>query len=278
MPTLSQNFFLHLKTTAVIPVRLKTFLPIFIFIILAINLQPFTVQGKDYYRTFEIIAITENGLSLKDNDGNIIIVDKAPGDYKVGYKVRYDSVRNRLKPYRWQDYTIETLTGNVVTLRHKTGDILTVAGNFTRKYQTGDLVRYDSIGDKLQPFDELDQWQQYTVIRSESDRIIIRNKSGREINLTLDNNLYQVSRGLFMPHYKVGEQVRFNRSTNQLRKGEIRTYDWQDYKVNAITTDTLVLRNGTGEELVLKNIWGRDFVVGEPVKYDRLNKLLKKAR
>ena len=87
-------------------------------------------KRKNYYRTFEIISISENGLTLKDNDGNVIEVDKDPRDYKVGYKVRYDSVRKRLRAYRWQDYKVVAISGDNITLKHKTGDTLSVEGNY----------------------------------------------------------------------------------------------------------------------------------------------------
>ena len=75
-------------------------------------------KRKDYYRTFEIINKTENSLTLQDNDGNIIEVDKDPADYKVGYNVRYDSVRKRLRPYRWQDYKVAEITDSTIILEH----------------------------------------------------------------------------------------------------------------------------------------------------------------
>jgi len=81
---------------------------IFVFVVIFIltAFQQGEAARKNYYRTFEIIAITEKGLTLEDSDGNVIEVDKDPGDYKVGYKVRYDSVRKRLRNYSWQDYEV----------------------------------------------------------------------------------------------------------------------------------------------------------------------------
>jgi hypothetical protein len=97
---------------------------IFLFIFIAFHHSE--AKRKNNYRTFEIIDITENGLTLQDNDGNIIEVDKDPGHYKVGYKVRYDSVRKRLRAYRWQDYKVSAISSDNITLQHETGDTLSV--------------------------------------------------------------------------------------------------------------------------------------------------------
>ena len=236
------------------------------------------VQGKDYYRTFEIIGINENGLALKDNDGNVIQVDKDPADYKVGYKVRYDSVRNRLRNYRWQDYEVKAVSGNSITLSHKSGDTITLAGNYEGEYKIGDRVRYDSVGDKLMSYDESGHWQQYTVVEATSDKIILMSNDGQTISLSLDNNIYKVPSGLFIPQYKAGDKVRYNASTEKIRKDEIRTFDWQDYEVKEVTEDKLILINRANEELVLENSYNLKLTKGDQVKYDRLNNLLKKAR
>ena len=94
-----------------------TILVIFLFIFTAFHHSE--AKRKNYYRTFEILGIIENGLTLQDNDGNIIEVDKDPGDYKVGYKVRYDSVRKRLRAYRWQDYKVSAISTDNITLSTK---------------------------------------------------------------------------------------------------------------------------------------------------------------
>ena len=126
-----------------------TIFVIFLFIFAAFHHSE--AKRKNYYRTFEILGITENGLTLQDNDGNIIEVDKDPGDYKVGYKVRYDSVRKRLRAYRWQDYKVSGISSDNITLQHETGDTLSVGGNYVGKYDVGDQVRYHSVDNKLQP-------------------------------------------------------------------------------------------------------------------------------
>jgi hypothetical protein len=245
--------------------------------LLAVCLQS-EAKSDDYYRTFEIIAIGANSLTLEDSDGNVIEVDKDPGDYKVGYKVRYDSVRNRLRPYRWQDYEVTAVADDAITLQHATGDTLSVKGYFKDKYKVGDLVRYDSVGDKLQMADDSGQWRQYTVIAEAPDSITLEDNRGQQVLLRMDNNIYLEPRGLYIGRYKVGDLVRYNATTNKLRKGVIRTYDWQEYEVKEVTGNRLVLINKNKEELVLDNIYGIRLSAGDAVRYDRLNNLLKKTQ
>jgi hypothetical protein len=172
-------------------------------------------KRKNYYRTFEIIQISEKGVTLQDNDGNVIVVNKEPEDYKVGYKVRYDSVRKRLRAYRWQDYQVSTVSGNSITLQHKTGDTLSVEGNYSGKYNVGDNVRFDSVDKKLQAAEDSGQWQQYTVVASTSDNITLQTNDGRQIILQLDNNLFPERRGVYIGKYKVGDLVRYNATANK---------------------------------------------------------------
>ena len=106
-------------------------------------------SNKDYYRTYEIIEITENGLILQDSSGNTIEIDKDPKNYKVGYIVRYDKIRKRLRGNKWQEYTVTAVTRNTVTLQHKTGETLSVDGYYSGKYNVGDQVRYNSARNEL---------------------------------------------------------------------------------------------------------------------------------
>ena len=105
---------------------------------------------QDHYKTYEVVEITENGLTLSDNDGNVIKLNKDPQGYKVGYKVRYDKIRNRLRPYRWQDYRVIAVSDTMITLQHKTGDTITVMGDYQGRYDIGNQVRYDSVANKLE--------------------------------------------------------------------------------------------------------------------------------
>ena len=106
-------------------------------------------EHHDYYKTYEVIKIAKNGLTIRDNHGNVIELNKNPEGYKVGYKVRYDKIRNRLRLYWWQDYQVVAISDTMITLQHKTGDILTVKGNYQGEYNIGDQVSYDSAHNKL---------------------------------------------------------------------------------------------------------------------------------
>ena len=105
--------------------------------------------GDMYFRTYEIVTISDNSLVLVDNDGIQIEVNKDPKDYKVGYKVRYDNVRNILKKERWQDYTVIKISNNSITLKHKNGDILKLESGDLKthinKFKKNDHVSYDSV-------------------------------------------------------------------------------------------------------------------------------------
>ena len=250
-------------------------LSLFLFIGFQIN----DAKCREYYRTFEIIGITANSMTLKDSDGNVITVDKKPEDLKVGYNVRYDSVRKRLHRDRWQDYEVTAISNDAITLHHKSGDVLSVAGNYTREFAVGDQVRYDSVGNKLEPAEKgTGQWKQYTVVAESSDKITLQDRDGQKIILYFNNNLYPEQTGVYLGKYNVGDHVRYNAATNQLRKGIIRTYDWHDYKVKEVTEKQIILINKDKEEVTLKNKYDGEFQAGDPVKYDRLNDMLKKAR
>ena len=119
-----------------------------VFFLLFSSFHLSEAKRKNYYRTFEIIAISGNNLTLQDGDGNVIDIDRDPGDYKVGYKVRYDSVRKRLRAYRWQDYEVVATSGQGITLQHQTGETISLEGNYSNKYDIGDQVRYDSVDRK----------------------------------------------------------------------------------------------------------------------------------
>ena len=260
-------------------IKLKNIV-IILSLLLFIGFSGNDVKSKEYYRTFEIIGISGKTLTLQDSDGNVIQAEKDPGhNYMVGYKVRYDSVRKRLRGYRWQDYEVIAISDDSITLKHKSGDILKVAGNFTRDYKVGEQVRYDSVGKKLQPVDEdAGQWKQYTVVAESSDNITLRATDGSKIIVYVNNNLYLEQRRVYLPRYKVGDLVRYNAATNKLRKGVIRTYDWQDYEVKKVNANQIVLINKDKGELILQNDYGYELQPGDKVKYDRLNDRLKKTR
>ena len=106
-----------------------------------------------FWRTYEVVAISDNSLTLVDSDSIQIEVNKDPQDYTIGYNVRYDDVRDVLKKDRWQDYTVRKVSSSSITLEHKTGDTLTLESGDVKthlgKFKKGDAVRYDSVGKHL---------------------------------------------------------------------------------------------------------------------------------
>jgi hypothetical protein len=139
----------------------KTILMSTILILLLISSLELSF-GDTYYRTYEIAAISANSLTLVDNDGNQIVVNQAPGDYKVGYKVRYDNVRHILKKERWQDYTVLDVSSDSITLVHMNGDKLTLQSGELKThisdFKKGDAVSYDSVGKELKLTAELHKY------------------------------------------------------------------------------------------------------------------------
>ena len=105
--------------------------------------------GSTYWRTYEVAAISDNSLILVNSAGGQIEVFKDPQDYKVGYKVRYDNVRDILKKDHWQDYAVRKVSSSSITLKHKTGDSLTLKSGEVKthfnKFKKGDAVSYDEV-------------------------------------------------------------------------------------------------------------------------------------
>ena len=129
----------------------KTILIAILMLFLFCNLN--SSYGDTYYRTYEIEAMSDKSLILVDNDGIQIEVNKDPMGYKVGDKVRYDNVRNILKKDHWQDYTVQEVSINSITLIHKNGEKLKLEAddlktNFSM-FKQGDYVSYDSVGKHL---------------------------------------------------------------------------------------------------------------------------------
>ena len=109
--------------------------------------------GDTFWRTYEVVAISDNSLTLVDSNGNQIEAFKDPKDYKIGYKVRYDNIRNVLKKDRWQDYIVRKVSSSSITLEHKTGDTFTLKSGELKthlgKFKKGDMVSYDSVDKHL---------------------------------------------------------------------------------------------------------------------------------
>lgn len=232
--------------------------------------------ARDNYKTYEVIKVHGNGLTLKDSIGNVIDVDKNPEGYKVGYRVRYDSTRNRLKKYRWQDYEVIEVSRSSITLRHKTDDEISVNGNFSGKYAIGDMVRYDTVDGGIQPEKKRIQWEQLEVIEATYNKLTLKSVSGEIVNLQA--NEFSGFQGVYFGRYKVGDLVQYDAENNKLKKGGKKTYQWKDYEVVAISDNSITLRNDKGEELVLQGKYKRRYREGDLVKYDALNDIIKKRR
>jgi hypothetical protein len=130
----------------------KQIMKIFLVPMLAILFLLCTIStsfGDSFYRTYEVLAKSDNSLTLVDSEGYGVKVNKDPKDYKVGYKVRYDSVRDILKKNHWQDYTVRKVSSSSITLKHKTGDSLTLKSGEVKthfnKFKKGDAVSYDEV-------------------------------------------------------------------------------------------------------------------------------------
>jgi hypothetical protein len=106
--------------------------------------------GDSFWRTYEVVSISDDSLMLVDEDGNQIEVNNQDNiAVKVGYKVRYDNVRKILKIDRWQDYTVRNVSSSSITLEHKTGHTITLGSGDVKtplgKFKEGDHVSYDSV-------------------------------------------------------------------------------------------------------------------------------------
>ena len=106
--------------------------------------------GDTFWRTYEVVAISGNSLTLVDSDGiQIEVNNKDNLNITVGYKVRYDNVREILKKDRWQDYTVVKVSASSITLRHANGDQLKFKSGDLKthlgKFKKGDKVSYDSV-------------------------------------------------------------------------------------------------------------------------------------
>ena len=129
----------------------RALIPVLVMLFLVFGLG--SSLGDTYWRTYEVVAKSADSLTLVDSDGTQIEVNKDPKDYKVGYKVRYDDVRDVLKKDRWQDYTVRKISSSSITMVHKTGDTLTLKSGEMKtnlgKFKKGDMIRYDSVDKHL---------------------------------------------------------------------------------------------------------------------------------
>ena len=250
---------------------------LFLVVSLCVLLGDQNSFARDNYKTYEVIEISDNSLTLKNSDRNVINVDKDPEGYRAGYKVRYDSTRKRLKHYRWQDYEVIEVSNSSITLRHETDDEILVQGNFYAKHKVGDQVRYDSVSNKIEPAKDRVRWEEYEVIESSYEKLTLKSKSGKitVLNSRHYPGLYQ---GGYLGRYEAGDMVRFDPVKNRIKKSGRKTYQWKDYEVVTSSNNSITLRNAQGEELVLQGKYARRYRVGDLVKYDAINDKIKKRR
>ena len=123
--------------------------------------------GRTFWRTYEVVSISEDGLILKDLNyaGGPIEVKRDPTGYKVGYKVRYDGVRGVLRKSLWQDYTVTEASDFSLTIEHKSGDILKFKDGFEGKYKVGDKVSYNANKEDLMLSKDLYSLDEGLIIR-----------------------------------------------------------------------------------------------------------------
>jgi hypothetical protein len=256
--------------------HMKKLAILFLVVSLCILLGYQNSFARDNYKTYEVIEVYENGLTLRDRQGNVIDIDKASEGYKVGYKVRYDSTRNRLKKYRWQDYEVRDVTYKVITLKHQTGEEISVHGNFSGKFAIGDRVRYDAVDGKILPEKKRIQWEQYEVIEAAYNKLTLKKNSGEIV--TLHAKEFTGFQGVYFGSYEVGDLVQYSAEKNKLKRGGRKTYQWDDYKVVAISDNSITLVKDQGEELVVQGKYDRRYKVGDRVKYDSINDIIKKRK
>jgi len=129
----------------------KALIPVFVLLFLFLGLG--SSLGDTYWRTYEVVAKSADSLTLVDSEGTQVEVNKDPENYEVGYRVRYDDVRKVLKKDRWQDYTVLKVSGNSITLVHKSGDTLKLESGDLKtklgKFKKDDKVSYDSVDKHL---------------------------------------------------------------------------------------------------------------------------------
>lgn len=125
----------------------RALIPVSVLLFLVFGLG--SSLGDTYWRTYEVVAKSADSLTLVDSDGTQVEVNKDPENYEVGYKVRYDDVRDVLKKDRWQDYTVRKVSSNSITLVHKSGDTLKLESGDLKtrigKFKKDDKVSYDSV-------------------------------------------------------------------------------------------------------------------------------------
>ncbi len=79
--------------------KIKFIIPVIILLTLFSGMSTSFAKKGVKWRTYEIVKLTEDSITVKSKGGVELVINKPPKDYKVGDKVRYSKKRNRLKKY-----------------------------------------------------------------------------------------------------------------------------------------------------------------------------------
>lgn len=74
----------------------KKMLSAIVLLLLLFPLQISHAKQFVHYRTYEIVKVTENSITMRDKEGKEHILNWEPKGLKVGDKVRYDRLRHKL--------------------------------------------------------------------------------------------------------------------------------------------------------------------------------------
>lgn len=141
----------------------KLIIPVLVFFAIIFTFSD--IHAKTFWRTYLVDEITDQGIILKDFEGNKLVVDKKPnqikgGPLKAGDSVRYDSVKNKLKRNPWQPATITNIGNNSISIGLQNGDTAEVnmKSKYRDQFKVGDHVEYQASRGKikksgLQPLD-----------------------------------------------------------------------------------------------------------------------------
>lgn len=127
----------------------KLIIPLMVLFALFFSLP--SAEAKTFWRTYLVDEITDQGIILKDFEGNKFVVDKNPnqikgGPLKAGDSVRYDSVKNKLKRNPWQPAAITNIGNNSISILLQNGDTAEVnmKSKYREQFKVGDHVEYQA--------------------------------------------------------------------------------------------------------------------------------------
>ena len=106
--------------------------------------ESYARRGKNFFKTYHIVEINEDGIVIQDFEGAKLQIDKDPQGYQIGDRVRYDNSRNKLKKAAWQPAKVIRITDRIITLKLNNSEIIEVnmRTGYRNKFQKGDRVKY----------------------------------------------------------------------------------------------------------------------------------------